>query len=117
MEEGPKKTRQRLYLSEQTDGSEPNRIVIVNADVLHPRTAAADHLQGISGAPGAERRRARGQGQRGAERRRAGVRGKAALPRRCRPSAARSQPGPLPAHPALASHNPRPPQTTPRART
>ena len=44
------RTRQRLYLSEQTDGSEPNRIVLVDVDVLHPRTAAADHLQGFSGA-------------------------------------------------------------------
>jgi histone-binding protein RBBP4 len=44
------RTRQRLYLSEQTDGSEPNRIVLVDVDVVHPRTAAADHLQGFSGA-------------------------------------------------------------------
>lgn len=48
LEQGPKKNRQRLYLSEQTDGSEPNRIILVNVDVLHPRTASADHLQGFA---------------------------------------------------------------------
>lgn len=45
---GKGRTRQRLYLSEQTDGSEPNRLVLVDVDVVHPRTAAADHLQGFS---------------------------------------------------------------------
>ena len=57
LEQGPKKNRQRLYLSEQTDGSEPNRIILVNVDVLHPRTASADHLQGFAGQSRAGRRR------------------------------------------------------------
>lgn len=48
LERGPQSNKQRLYLSEQTDGSEPNRIVLVNVDVVHPRVAAADHLQGFS---------------------------------------------------------------------
>jgi hypothetical protein len=48
LERGPQSTRQRLYLSEQTDGSEPNRLVLVEVEVQHPRTASADHLQDFS---------------------------------------------------------------------
>ncbi len=51
LERGRQSNKQRLYLSEQTDGSEPNKIVLVNVDVVHPRVAAADHLQGFAGAP------------------------------------------------------------------
>ncbi|KAL3137237.1 hypothetical protein ABBQ32_006786 [Trebouxia sp. C0010 RCD-2024] len=39
------KQKQRLYLSEQTDGSEPNKLVIMNADVVKPRVASADVIQ------------------------------------------------------------------------
>ena len=52
VEEGGARSRQRLYLTEQTDGSEPNRLVVVNVDVARPRTATADHLQGFTGARG-----------------------------------------------------------------
>lgn len=38
------KNRQRLYLSEQTDGSVPNTLVIANVEVVKPRVAAADHI-------------------------------------------------------------------------
>lgn len=46
--EGPKQNKQRLYLTEQTDGSEPNRIVLVNVEVLRPRTASAEQLQSFT---------------------------------------------------------------------
>jgi histone-binding protein RBBP4 len=55
LERGPQSTRQRLYLSEQTDGSEPNRLVLVEVEVQHPRTASADHLQDFSGVCGGGR--------------------------------------------------------------
>jgi hypothetical protein len=37
---------QRLYLSEQTDGSpsHPNTLHVVNADVIQKRVAAAEHM-------------------------------------------------------------------------
>ncbi|KAF3488686.1 hypothetical protein F2Q69_00052143 [Brassica cretica] len=38
------KNRQHLYLSEQTDGSVPNTLVIANCEVVKPRVAAAEHL-------------------------------------------------------------------------
>lgn len=38
------KNRQRLYLSEQTDGTVPNTLVIANCDVVKPRVAAAEHI-------------------------------------------------------------------------
>ncbi|XP_050381128.1 WD-40 repeat-containing protein MSI4-like [Argentina anserina] len=38
------KTRQRLYLSEQTDGSVPNTLVIANCEIVKPRVAAAEHI-------------------------------------------------------------------------
>lgn len=34
--------KQRLYLSEQTDGSEPNKLVLVTAEVAKPRIATAE---------------------------------------------------------------------------
>lgn len=43
-EEGKLKNRQRLYLSEQTDGSVPNTLVIANCDIVKPRVAAAEHI-------------------------------------------------------------------------
>ena len=42
--EGAHRRQQRLYLSEQTDGSEPNKLVVAVADVCKPRVAAADHI-------------------------------------------------------------------------
>ncbi|KAL8102573.1 WD-40 repeat-containing protein MSI4-like [Apium graveolens] len=44
LEEGNHKNRQRLYLSEQTDGSVPNTLVIANCDVVKKRVAAGDHI-------------------------------------------------------------------------
>lgn len=38
------KSRQRLYLSEQTDGSVPNTLVIANCEIVKPRVAAAEHI-------------------------------------------------------------------------
>ncbi|KAM7255680.1 hypothetical protein ACFE04_008578 [Oxalis oulophora] len=44
VEELTYKSRQRLYLSEQTDGSVPNTLVVANCDVVKPRVAAAEHI-------------------------------------------------------------------------
>ncbi|KAG4143569.1 hypothetical protein ERO13_D06G198900v2 [Gossypium hirsutum] len=44
LEQATYKTRQRLYLSEQTDGSVPNTLVIANCEVVKPRVAAAEHI-------------------------------------------------------------------------
>ncbi|GLJ49211.1 hypothetical protein SUGI_1038960 [Cryptomeria japonica] len=38
------KNSQRLYLSEQTDGSVPNTLVIATCEVVKPRVAAAEHI-------------------------------------------------------------------------
>ena len=38
------KTKQRLYYSEQTDGSTPNTLIVANADVTKPRVASADNV-------------------------------------------------------------------------
>ncbi|KAL5578282.1 hypothetical protein UlMin_019981 [Ulmus minor] len=38
------KNRQRLYLSEQTDGSVPNTLVIANCEVVKRRVAAVEHI-------------------------------------------------------------------------
>ncbi|KAL5578573.1 hypothetical protein UlMin_020272 [Ulmus minor] len=38
------KNRQRLYLSEQTDGSVPNTLVIANCEVVKRRVAATEHI-------------------------------------------------------------------------
>ncbi|KAF3450610.1 hypothetical protein FNV43_RR06699 [Rhamnella rubrinervis] len=43
-EQATYKSRQRLYLSEQTDGSVPNTLVIANCEVVKPRVAAAEHI-------------------------------------------------------------------------
>ncbi|VAH62629.1 unnamed protein product [Triticum turgidum subsp. durum] len=43
-EQATYKNRQRLYLSEQTDGSVPNTLVIANCEVVKPRVAAAEHI-------------------------------------------------------------------------
>lgn len=43
-EQATYKNRQRLYLSEQTDGSVPNTLVIANCEVVKPRVAAAQHI-------------------------------------------------------------------------
>uniref|UniRef100_A0A7N0UZX9 Histone-binding protein RBBP4-like N-terminal domain-containing protein n=1 Tax=Kalanchoe fedtschenkoi TaxID=63787 RepID=A0A7N0UZX9_KALFE len=44
IEQATYKNRQRLYLSEQTDGSVPNTLVIANCEVVKPRVAAAEHI-------------------------------------------------------------------------
>lgn len=44
LEQGTYKNRHRLYVSEQTDGSVPNTLVIANCDVVKPRVAAAEHI-------------------------------------------------------------------------
>lgn len=38
------KNRHRLYLSEQTDGTVPNTLVIATCEVVKPRVAAAEHI-------------------------------------------------------------------------
>ncbi|KAL7617306.1 WD-40 repeat-containing protein MSI4 [Lactuca sativa] len=44
IEQATYKNRQRLYLSEQTDGSVPNTLVIANCEIVKPRVAAAEHI-------------------------------------------------------------------------
>ncbi|GLT79078.1 hypothetical protein SLA2020_505850 [Shorea laevis] len=44
LEKATYKNRQRLYLSEQTDGSVPNTLVIANCEVVKRRVAAAEHI-------------------------------------------------------------------------
>lgn len=44
LEQATYKNRQRLYLSEQTDGTVPNTLVIANCEVVKPRVAAAEHI-------------------------------------------------------------------------
>ncbi|KAH7547176.1 hypothetical protein FEM48_Zijuj01G0281600 [Ziziphus jujuba var. spinosa] len=44
LDEATYKSRQRLYLSEQTDGSVPNTLVIANCEIVKPRVAAAEHI-------------------------------------------------------------------------
>ncbi|XP_047339182.1 WD-40 repeat-containing protein MSI4-like [Impatiens glandulifera] len=43
-EQGNFRNRQRLYLSEQTDGTVPNTLVIANCEVVKTRVAAAEHI-------------------------------------------------------------------------
>lgn len=38
------KNRHRLYLSEQTDGTAPNTLVIATCEIVKPRVAAAEHI-------------------------------------------------------------------------
>jgi len=47
LEQGDYKLKQRLYLSEQTDGSSPsfpNTLTVANVEVVKRRVAAAEHL-------------------------------------------------------------------------
>ncbi|CAL9061141.1 unnamed protein product [Musa banksii] len=44
LEEKAYKNIQRLYLSERTDGTYPNTLVVANCEVVKPRTAAAEHI-------------------------------------------------------------------------
>ncbi|KAI5664701.1 hypothetical protein M9H77_24024 [Catharanthus roseus] len=44
LEQGTYKNRQRLYLSEQTDHTVPNTLIIANCDVVKPRVAAENHI-------------------------------------------------------------------------
>ncbi|XP_031388956.1 WD-40 repeat-containing protein MSI4-like isoform X1 [Punica granatum] len=48
LEQATYKNRQRLYLSEQTDGSVPNTLVIANVEVVKPRVAAAEHISQVN---------------------------------------------------------------------
>ncbi|WCJ39532.1 Transducin family protein / WD-40 repeat family protein [Euphorbia peplus] len=48
LEQATYKNRQRLYLSEQTDGSVPNTLVIANCEIVKPRVAAAEHIAQFS---------------------------------------------------------------------
>ncbi|KAL2457668.1 WD-40 repeat-containing protein MSI4 [Abeliophyllum distichum] len=44
LETGTYKNKQRLYLSEQTDQTVPNTLIIANCDIVKPRVAAANHI-------------------------------------------------------------------------
>ncbi|GKB39270.1 WD40 repeat-containing protein MSI4-like protein, partial [Tanacetum coccineum] len=44
LEQATYKNHQRLYLSEQTDGSIPNTLLIANFEIVKPRVAAAEHI-------------------------------------------------------------------------
>ena len=41
---GDCKQAHRVYVSEQTDGSEPNKLVVARADIVRPRVAAAESI-------------------------------------------------------------------------
>ncbi|KAG8367241.1 hypothetical protein BUALT_Bualt16G0052100 [Buddleja alternifolia] len=44
LEKGTYKNKQRLYLSEQTDHTQPNTLIIANCEVVKPRVAAENHI-------------------------------------------------------------------------
>ncbi|EPS59609.1 hypothetical protein M569_15196, partial [Genlisea aurea] len=44
LEKGTYKTKQRLYLSEQTDHTQPNTLIVANCEVVKPRVAAENHI-------------------------------------------------------------------------
>ncbi|KAK7281622.1 hypothetical protein RIF29_09768 [Crotalaria pallida] len=44
LEQGTYKNSQRLFISEQTDGTVPNTLVIANCEIVKPRIAAAEHI-------------------------------------------------------------------------
>ncbi|GKA53958.1 WD40 repeat-containing protein MSI4-like protein [Tanacetum coccineum] len=44
LEQATYKNHQRLYLSEQTDGSVPNTLVIGNCEIVKPKVAVAEHI-------------------------------------------------------------------------
>ncbi|EPS57541.1 hypothetical protein M569_17276 [Genlisea aurea] len=44
IEQSTYKSKQRLYLSEQTDGSVPNTLVIANIEIVKARVASAEHI-------------------------------------------------------------------------
>lgn len=44
LEQGSFKNRQRIYISERTDGSVPNTLIIANCDIVKPRVAAENHI-------------------------------------------------------------------------
>ncbi|KAK1265218.1 WD-40 repeat-containing protein MSI4 [Acorus gramineus] len=48
LEQATYKSRQRLYLSEQTDGTVPNTLVIANCEIVKPRVAAAEHISQVN---------------------------------------------------------------------
>ncbi|KAL2457338.1 WD-40 repeat-containing protein MSI4 [Abeliophyllum distichum] len=44
VDNGTYKDKQRLYLSEQTDQTVPNTLIIANCDIVKPRVAAENHI-------------------------------------------------------------------------
>mmetsp|Transcript_10242 Transcript_10242/g.19377 ORF Transcript_10242/g.19377 Transcript_10242/m.19377 type:complete len:567 (+) Transcript_10242:151-1851(+) len=44
IKQGKYKNVQRLYLSERTDGTAPNTLLVMNADVVRPRVASAESI-------------------------------------------------------------------------
>lgn len=48
VQETPTKQKQQLYLSEQTDGTEPNKLVLVTAEIIKPRTATSEAVSSWS---------------------------------------------------------------------
>eukprot|EP00884_Botryococcus_braunii_P018332 jgi/Botrbrau1/5182/Bobra.0172s0052.1 len=42
------KRKQQIYLSERTDGSAPNKMMVITADITNPRVAAADAISNFS---------------------------------------------------------------------
>ncbi|KAH6803153.1 Transducin family protein / WD-40 repeat family protein [Perilla frutescens var. frutescens] len=44
LDRGTYKNKQRLYLSEQTDHTQPNTLIIANCEVVKPRVAAESHI-------------------------------------------------------------------------
>ncbi|KAL1554967.1 WD-40 repeat-containing protein msi4, variant 2 [Salvia divinorum] len=48
LEQGAQKNKQRLYLSEQTDHTQPNTLIIANCEVVKPRVAAESHIANVN---------------------------------------------------------------------
>ncbi|CAA0842097.1 WD-40 repeat-containing protein MSI4 [Striga hermonthica] len=44
LDKGTYRNKQRLYLSEQTDHTQPNTLIIANCEVVKPRVAAESHI-------------------------------------------------------------------------
>ncbi|CAM8887201.1 unnamed protein product [Rhodiola kirilowii] len=44
IEQGTQRNWQRLYLSEQTDGTVPNTLIVANCEVVKPRISPAEHI-------------------------------------------------------------------------
>ncbi|KAL3829984.1 hypothetical protein ACJIZ3_018786 [Penstemon smallii] len=48
VERGTYKNKQRLYLSEQTDHTQPNTLIIANCEVVKPRVATDSHISNFN---------------------------------------------------------------------